>query len=317
MNKPLLSFVIPCYNEEENIGLLIAKVKDILRDFEEKYRYEIIVIDNDSADRSAEIVKQECTRDKRVKLIVNSRNFGWIRSPYYALLQAKGDAVMLLAADFQDPPELIPQFIRKWEEGFKIVIGVKDESDESALMFAVRKLYYHFIDKISSNKLFKNFTGFGLYDKKIITALKSFDDPYPYFRGLISEVGFQKAVIHFRQPTRKRGISASNFYALYDVAMLGITSYSKFPLRFATMVGFIMSGISFIIALVYLFLKLTYWYNFPAGNAPTVIGLFFIGSVQLFFIGILGEYIGAIHTIVQKRPLVIEKERVNFDDSAE
>lgn len=313
MDKKLISIVVPCFNEEDNILLMITKIRSLMESVGDRYDFEMIIIDNDSEDKSVEIIKQECSSDKRVKLIVNSRNFGWIRSPYHGLLQAKGDAVAYLAADFQDPPELILEFLKKWEEGYKIAIGVKAQSEESAAMFAIRKLYYSFIDKISNNKLFKNFTGFGLYDKRIIEILNQFEDPYPYFRGLISEVGFKKAILTFEQPTRKRGISASNFYALYDVAMLGITSYSKVPLRIATFAGFIMSALSFLVALVYLGMKLTYWYDFPAGNAPTVIGIFFFASVQLLFIGILGEYIGSIHTLVQKRPLVIEKERINFE----
>jgi glycosyltransferase involved in cell wall biosynthesis len=312
MSKKLISIVIPCYNEEDNILLMINKIRSLMNSVSETYDFEIIIIDNDSTDSSVRIIKSECETDLRIKLIVNSRNFGWIKSPYYGLLQAKGDAVAYLAADFQDPPELILEFLKKWEEGYKIAIGVKNQSEESKVMFAIRKLYYNFIDKISTNKLYKNFTGFGFYDKRILEILNQFDDPYPYFRGLISEVGFKKAIVSFEQPKRRRGISASNFYALYDVAMLGITSYSKVPLRIATFAGFIMSAVSLIVALVYLILKLTFWYSFPAGYAPTVIAIFFFASVQLFFTGILGEYIGSIHTIVQKRPLVIEKERVNF-----
>jgi glycosyltransferase involved in cell wall biosynthesis len=313
MSKKVITIVVPCFNEADNIGLMIEKLREVMSRYTEKYEHEILIIDNDSIDNTVQIIKAECAADKRIKLIVNSRNFGWIRSPYHGLLQATGDAVVYMAADFQDPPEVLHEFIAKWEEGYKIAIGIKSESEESFLMFRVRKAYYNLIDRISNNKLYKNFTGFGLYDKRIIEILRQFDDPYPYFRGLISEVGFKKALVTFTQPVRKRGITSSNFYGLYDVAMLGVTSYSKFPLRLATMVGFVMSGLSLLVALVYFGMKLTFWFDFPAGNAPTVIGIFFFASVQLFFIGILGEYIGSIHTIVQKRPLVIELERVNFD----
>ncbi len=313
MSRKLISIATPCFNEESNILLMIEKVKSIFETYSDKYDFEMIIIDNSSTDNSVNIIREECKKDKRIKLIINSRNFGWIRSPYYGLLQAKGDAVVYLASDFQDPPDLIPEFLQKWEEGSMIVMGIKSQSEESFLMFKLRSLYYSVIDKISNNKLYKNFTGFGLYDKRIIEILKQFNDPYPYFRGLISEVGFKKEIITYLQPTRKRGISASNFYALYDVAILGITSYSKIPLRLATMLGFAMSLLSLLVAILYLILKLTFWFNFPMGNAPTVIGIFFIGSIQLFFIGILGEYIGSIHTIVQKRPLVIELERINFE----
>lgn len=312
MQRKLISVVTPCYNEEDNIVLMIEKIRSIFEPFSSRYDLEIIIIDNDSTDNSVALVKQECSKDKRVKLIVNSRNFGWIRSPYYGLLQATGDAAIYLASDFQDPPDLIPQFIEKWEQDYKIVIGVKSESEETFLMYKVRGIYYNLIGRISQNKLYKNFTGFGLYDKRIIETFRDIDDPYPYFRGLVSEVGFEKAVIRYNQPTRKRGLSSSNFYALYDVAMIGITSYSKIPLRMATMLGFAMSGLSCLVAIVYLILKLTFWFNFPMGIAPMVIGIFFFGSVQLFFIGIVGEYVGSIHTIVQKRPLVVERERVNF-----
>ena len=313
MSRKLISIATPCFNEESNILLMIEKVKSIFETYSDKYDFEMIIIDNSSTDNSVNIIREECKKDKRIKLIINSRNFGWIRSPYYGLLQAKGDAVVYLASDFQDPPDLIPEFLQKWEEGSMIVMGIKSQSEESFLMFKLRSLYYSVIDKISNNKLYKNFTGFGLYDKRIIEILKQFNDPYPYFRGIISEVGFKKEIITYLQPTRKRGISASNFYALYDVAILGITSYSKIPLRLATMLGFAMSLLSLLVAILYLILKLTFWFNFPMGNAPTVIGIFFIGSIQLFFIGILGEYIGSIHTIVQKRPLVIELERINFE----
>lgn len=312
-SKPLISIVTPAYNEAENIGPLIEAIRQEMGKMEEKYNYEHIIIDNASTDDTVAIVKKYCEDDKRVKLIVNSRNFGHIRSPFYGLLQGKGDAVIIMASDFQDPIDLIPKHIENWENGYLLSLAIKNQAEEGWLFYNVRKSFYKIISRLSDTKLIKNYTGAGLYDKKIIDILKTINDPYPYFRGLISEIGFKKAIVYFKQPTRKRGFTKNNFYTLYDIGMLGITSYSKIPLRIAAMLGFVMSALSLLIAVIYLILKLIFWYNFPAGNAPTVIGIFFFSSVQLFFIGILGEYIGSIHTLVQNRPLVIEEERINFD----
>ncbi len=310
--KKIISIVTPTYNESENIGLLIEAIQKVMVTFTDRYDYEHIVVDNASTDTTAEIVKNICKQNAQVKLIVNSRNFGHIKSPVNGLFAAKGDAVMLMASDFQDPPELIEKHIQNWEAGYKISVAVKNQAEESWLFYNIRKTYYKMIGRLSDTNLIENFTGTGLFDRKIIDIIKQFDDPYPYFRGIISEVGFKKAVVHFKQPLRKRGFTKNNFYTLYDIGMLGITSHSKIPLRIATFLGFGMSALSLLIALIYLVLKLVFWSDYPAGNAPTVIGLFLFASVQLFFIGILGEYIGSIHTIVQKRPLVIEEERVNF-----
>ena len=307
----LISVVTPCYNEEENVQALYEQIKAVFDDLD-NYRYEHIFIDNASTDKTVAIIKSIAERDKNVKLIVNVRNFGHIRSPYHALLQTHGDAVIAMASDLQDPPALIADFIRHWEEGYKIVAGVKPQSQESAIMFAVRKSYYHLISKISDVQLIKNFTGFGLYDQSVIKILRDIDDPYPYFRGLISEIGFEVAQVPYLQPSRKCGISKNNFYTLYDIAMLGITNHSKVPLRLATMAGFLLSALSFLAAMIFFVLKLIFWQQIPMGIAPLAISLFFFSSVQLFFIGLLGEYIGAIHTQVRKRPLVIEKERINF-----
>jgi len=307
----LISIVTPCYNEEPNIKPLYLKVKDVM-DRLKIYDHEHIFIDNASTDNTVPILKDIAKNDKKVKIIVNSRNFGHIRSPFYALLQSKGDASIFLSADFQDPPEMIADFINKWEQGFKVVIGVKKRSRESFLMFAVRRLYYRIISSLSEVEQTQNFTGFGLYDKKIVDILRTIDDPYPYFRGLISDIGYEAAKIEFVQPARKKGRSKNNFYTLYDMAMLGITNHSKVPLRLATMLGFAVSIASIFVALGYFIYKLVFWKNFSVGIAPLVIGFFFFAAVQLFFIGILGEYIGAIHTQVLKRPLVIEKERINF-----
>lgn len=311
-NMPLISVVSPCYNEEENVEEVYRQVKEIFASFT-GYRYEHIFIDNSSSDGTVQILKRLAAEDNNLKIIINSRNFGHIRSPYYALLQAKGDAVVLLVSDLQDPPSLIRDFIRKWEEGYMVVLGVKTQSRETPAMFLVRKLYYELIGRLSEIELTKNNTGFGLYDQKVIEVLRTINEPYPYFRGLISEIGFESAKIEYTQPARTRGITKNNFYTLYDIAMLGITNHSKVPLRLAAMLGFVMSALSLMIAVGYFIAKLILWNWFSIGVAPIVIGLFFFSSVQLFFIGIIGEYIGSIHTQVHRKPLVIEKERVNFD----
>jgi polyisoprenyl-phosphate glycosyltransferase len=307
-----ISVITPCFNEEENVKELYGQVKIVFADLPQ-YEYEHIFIDNASKDRTVAILKEIAKEDRRVKLIVNTRNFGHIRSPFHALMQAKGDAAISIVADLQDPPVMIKEFIRKWEEGYKIVIGVKTQSEESPLFFAIRKAYYNLVGRLSEIELIKNFTGFGLYDQKVIEILRSIEDPYPYFRGLICDIGFERAVIEYVQPIRKRGFTKNNFYTLYDMAMLGITNHSKVPLRLATMTGFTVAFLNLIVASGYFVYKLIFWNSFTVGIAPLVIGLFFFASVQLFFIGIIGEYIGAIHTQVLKRPLVVEKERVNFD----
>jgi len=306
-----VSIVSGCYNEEGNIEEFLVRVKKVMNKLPQ-YEYEIIVIDNCSTDRTQELLRSYAATEKRVKLIFNTRNFGHIRSPYHALLQAEGDAVMLLVSDLQDPPELISDFLRRWEQGSKVVVGVKEHSDESKLFFLARRIYYRIVSKLAETELIENFTGFGLYDRVVIDYLRKLGDPYPYFRGLVADSGFQPSRVLYRQPVRKRGFSKNNFYTLYDIAMLGITNFSKVPLRIAAMLGFAASIVSLIFALIYLIYKIVFWNSFPVGAAPLVIGLFFFASVQLFFIGILGEYIGAIHTQVLKRPLVVEKERINF-----
>jgi glycosyltransferase involved in cell wall biosynthesis len=307
----LISVVTGCYNEEENIAEIYRQVKEVFGKLPQ-YQYEHIFIDNASKDRTVPILKEIAAKDKNVKIIINTRNFGHIRSPYYGLLQTKGDAVIAIAADLQNPPEMILDFIKKWEEGSKVVIGVKKKSQEFPLMSAIRNLFYNIIGKLSEIEQIPNFTGFGLYDKKVIDILSSIDDPYPYFRGLISDIGFEMAKVEYVQPARKKGRSKNNFYSLYDLAMLGIINHSKVPLRIATMLGFLISLASILVATGYFIYKLIFWSSFSVGIAPLVIGFFFFASVQLFFIGILGEYIGSIHTQVLKRPLVIEKERINF-----
>lgn len=309
----LLSIVTGCFNEEENVTELYERICRTFAAELPGYEYEIIFIDNASVDKTVEVLKGIASSDKRVKIIVNNRNFGHVRSGYHAILQAKGDAVIGMAADLQDPPELIPQFVRKWEEGYKIVLAQKTNSEESPLFFLVRKIYYNTVNRLSEIELVKNATGFGLYDQRVIEDVRQINDPYPYFRGLICDLGYKRALVPFTQPGRKRGITSNNFYSLWDMAMLGITNHSKVPLRLATFGGLIVAGLSFLVALGYLIYKFLYWDSFQLGLAPLVIGIFFIGSVQLVFVGLLGEYIGAIHTQILRRPPVIEKERINFD----
>lgn len=290
---------------------LYEEVKKIFKELDD-YAYEHIFIDNASKDKTVSILKEIAEKDKNLKIIVNTRNFGHLRSPHHALLQSKGDAAIILVADLQDPPNLIRDFLLKWEEGYKVVLGVIEKRKESRLISFVRKSYYNFINKISDIELVKNNTGFGLYDKEVIEILRKIDDPYPYFRGITAELGFESAKIKYKKAGRNKGLTKNNFYTLYDTAMLGITSHSKVPLRIATILGFIASFISLIIALIYFTYKFLFWKSFPVGIAPIVIGLFLFSSVQLFFLGIIGEYIGSVHTQVLRRPLVVEKERINF-----
>lgn len=307
-----ISVLIACYNEVENVSPLS---KEIIRVFESQlpaYDYEIIFIDNHSTDGTRELLAELCENNPKIRAIFNAKNFGHIRSPYYGLLQTTGDCTINLCADFQDPPELIPEFVRAWEEGYKIVIGIKTNSRESGLMYALRTLYYKTIKKISDIDQIEHFTGFGLYDKEFIQVLRDLDDPMPYLRGIVAELGYDRREIAYEQPRRKAGKTKNNWYTLYDMGMLGITSYSKVVLRMATILGFIFSAASFVIALVYLILKLTNWDTFPLGTAPILIGLFLIGSVIIFFIGLMGEYILNINTRVMKRPLVVEEKRLNF-----
>jgi glycosyltransferase involved in cell wall biosynthesis len=306
-----ISIVSGCYNEEDNLGEFFRRTIAAISEAG-SYDWEIIVIDNHSTDGTCEILKRYAAQEPRIKVIFNIRNFGHIRSPYHGILQGRGDAVIFLASDLQDPPEMIKQFVAAWEGGAKVVAAIKNESEESALFFLARKTYYNVVAKLSDVDLLKNFTGCGLYDQTVIEHLRNMQDPYPYFRGQISELGFPVHKILFVQPTRKRGFSKNNFYTLYDLAMLGFTNHTKIPLRLASMLGFVASLLSFLVGFIYLILKLVLWQNFTIGLAPVVVGLFFMGSVQLLFIGILGEYIGAIHTKVTKRPLVVEAERINF-----
>ena len=313
MPEKLISIVASCFNEEENIEPLYRRICEQL-DQLPQYRFEIVLADNASTDKTVERIKSLAANDRQLKLICNARNFGHIRSPLHAMMQSSGEAVIMIASDLQEPPELIPEFIRHWESGYKVVAGVKPKSRESAAMFAVRRLYYMTIGRLSEVRQIQNFTGFGLYDRKIVEIIRKIDDPYPYFRGLIADIGFSHVEVPYVQAQRTQGITKNNFYTLYDMAMLGITSHSKIPIRLATMGGFILSALSLLLAFGYFGYKLVRWDDFSIGIAPILIGFFFFSSVQLFFIGILGEYIGAIHTQVLKRPLVVEKERINFDE---
>ena len=311
----LISIVSSCYNEEGNVDVMAARVRSTMEGLPQ-YRYEHLFIDNHSSDGTVEKLRALAGADHRIKVIVNTRNFGYIRSPYYAIFQARGDAVVMIASDLQEPPEIIAEFVRKWEDGYKIAVGIKAASEEKPLIYFLRGLYYKIIRMSSSVDLLEQFTGFGLYDRKVVEILRGLREPYPYFRGLISDLGFDMAKVGYVQAARQRGKTKSNFFSLFDVAMLGFTNYTKIPLRMATLLGFFSAGVSLLVGVCYLLAKLVFWNSFSAGMAPVLIGLCFLGSVQLLFLGIIGEYVGSIFTYVQNRPLVVERERLNFDDEA-
>lgn len=301
--------VLPCYNEEDNVDELYRRLAAVF-DGLPQYTFEMLFIDNASTDGTVEKIKALIAHDPRVKLIVNARNFGHIRSPFHGMLQASGDCVIGMCTDLQDPPELIPHFLEHWERGASMVLGKKKSSQESPAFFALRGLYYRLARAMAEVPLLEHVTGFGLYDRRVLEIMRSFADPYPYGRGMIAEIGLPYVTIPYEQPLRQRGITKNNFYTLFDLALLGITSHSKVPLRVATIAGFFLSGISLLVALGFLVLKLTFWYALPAGYAPVVIGVFFLGSVQIFLIGLLGEYISAVLAQVRHRPLVVERERL-------
>lgn len=308
-----ISILTPCYNEEAGIRECVERVREVLERDLPQYDYEHILIDNCSADRTVAILKEIAAEDRRVKIIVNSRNFGLSRSPYHGKLQTTGDVVIPLVADLQTPPDLIPALIREWEKGFLIVVAIRTGMEESFLTRLFRNAFYKLIQRMSNVEQIEQFIGFGAFDRRIIDILRRIDDPTPYFRGLVSEVGFEKAFVTYHQPPRKHGKSRHSFFDLLDLAILGFTAHSKVPLRLMTAAGVVLSFISFLIGLAYLVAKLMFWDLVPFGMAPVLIGMFFFASVQFLFVGLLGEYIGAIHDIVRRRPLVIEKERVNFD----
>lgn len=311
MTKTLISIVTPTYNEIDNIDELLRRVNAATQNLSQ-YDFEFVVIDNCSTDGTQERLREIASQDPRVKVIFNARNFGHIRSPYYGILQSRGAATVYLASDLQDPPEMIPELLKEWESGYRLVMAIKPVSKSSPVMHFFRKSYYRLIDRISDVNIIKDSTGFGLYDKEVLDKLRKINDPYPFLRGLICELGYEVKTIQFVQPRRLGGITKNNFYTLFDIAMLGMVSHSKVPIRIAALVGFLLGTISILIAFVFLTLKLLFWNSFPLGYAPVVIGLFFLFGALLFFIGILGEYIGSIHTYLQNRPIVVEKERINF-----
>jgi glycosyltransferase involved in cell wall biosynthesis len=315
MPKRLLSVVTPCKNEEGNVLALYERVRNVMATTGE-YDYEHIFIDNASTDSTPDLLRGLAGNDTRVRVIFNTRDFGQNRSPYHAIMQARGVAVIGLASDLQDPPELITDFVRKWEEGYMVVLGQKTGSEESWVIYALRTIYYRLLRTFADVPLLDHVTGFGLYDRQVVEQLRALNEPVPYVRGLVSELGYAVARVPYTQPTRKSGITKNNFYTLYDMAMLGFTSHSKVPLRLATWLGFLGALLSLLAGTGYLIYKLVYWNEISVGIAPMVIGLFFISSVQLVFLGVLGEYIGAIHTQVQHRPYVVERERLNFDEDS-
>jgi glycosyltransferase involved in cell wall biosynthesis len=307
-----ISILTACFNEEDNVEELYRRVRAVMAGLG-RYRYEHVFIDNASTDNTVAVLKKMAAADTNVKIIVNARNFGHIRSPMHALHQTRGDAVIGLVADLQDPPEMIADMVREWENGYSMVLGIKRSSEENSLMFWVRKRYYHLVNRLSSVETFENFTGFGLYDRRVVDLVKSFSDPYPYFRGMLAEIGLPHKKLYYDQPARKCGITKNNFYTLYDIGMLGVINHSKVPLRLMAFAGLAGALFSFLVGFGYFIYKLAFWNNFTVGIAPLVIGIFFLGSIQLLFLGVLGEYVGAIHTQVQNRPFVVEKERVNFE----
>ena len=310
----IISLMVPCYNEEENIELMAMALTNIMREMLPSYGYEILFIDNCSTDGTREKLEAICTENRNIKAIFNVTNFGQFNSPFYGMCQTSGDCTITLCCDFQDPVELIPRFVEEWEKGHRIVSGVKSSSKENGFIYFLRTVYYKVIKNMSSVKMIEHFTGFGLYDKSFIALLKQLDDPIPFIRGIVAEygAGFNMKTIEYEQPKRRAGKTHNNFYSLYDAAMLSFTSYTKVGLRLATFLGFLMGSISFLIAMIYLVFKILNWNSFQAGYAPMIIGVFLIGSIQLFFIGFLGEYILNINTRVIHRPIVVEEKRINF-----
>ncbi len=312
--KKIISVVVPCYNEEENvIPISEAIVKEITENLPD-YDYELIFIDNDSSDTTRAKLKCICSQNKSIKAIFNAKNFGQFNSPYYGMLQSTGDCTIVMCADFQDPVEMIHVFVQEWEKGYKIVSGIKTSSRENPIMRFLRTCYYKTIKKMSNVEQIEHFTGFGLYDKSFIQVMRDLNDPTPFLRGIVAELGFRRKDIAYVQPRRRAGKTHNNWYSLYDAAMLSFTSYTKIGMRIATIIGFGISGLSLLISIIYLVMKLVYWDHFEMGYAPIMIGVFFLGGIQLFFTGLLGEYIMSINTRVMKRPLVIEETRINFDD---
>ncbi|MBT8530908.1 glycosyltransferase family 2 protein [Polynucleobacter paneuropaeus] len=313
VQKELISITSPCFNEEENIEELYRRVVVVMETLPE-YDFEYLLIDNASTDRTLEKLREIASKDPRVKVIVNTRNFGHIRSPYWGLINTTGAATIYLASDLQDPPELISEFIEQWQRGYKIVLAVKPVTSTNSLMHFLRRTYYRLLDKISEVPLIKDATGFGLYDKVVLDHIRVINDPYPFLRGLVCELGYQIKTIPFDQPRRSRGISKNNFYSLFDIALLGIVSHSMVPIRVASILGFLLAFFSILTACILLLVKLLFWESIPVGYAPAGIAILLLFGVLLFFIGMVGEYVGVIHNHVQRRPIVVEKERINFDN---
>lgn len=309
-----ISILIPCYNEEENVVPMSEAIVDLFANELTQYDYELLFIDNDSKDNTRPLLREICAKNQRIKAIFNAKNFGQFNSPYYGMLQTTGDCTIGMVCDFQDPIELIPQYIREWENGYKIVIGIKKTSKENPIMYKLRSIYYKVIKKFSNVEQIEHFTGSGLYDKEFVDVLRNLKDPTPFLRGIVAELGYRRKEIPYEQPQRRAGKTHNNFYTLYDAAMLSFTSYTKIGLRLATFMGVGIGIVSAVMGLAYLILKLIYWDRFAAGMAPMLIGIFFLGSIQLFFLGFLGEYVLSMNQRIMNRPLVIEEERLNFED---
>lgn len=309
-----ISIMIPCYNEEENVVPITQAVVEMFARDLPQYDYEILFIDNCSTDRTRDLLRMICSENKKVKAILNVTNFGQFNSPYYGICQTTGDCTIPLCCDFQDPVELIPVFVKEWENGYKIVSGIKSSSKENGFVYFLRSVYYKLIKNMSSVEMIEHFTGFGLYDKTFVKLLRQLDDPIPFIRGVVAEYGYKRKDIEYEQPKRRAGKTHNNWYSLYDAAMLSFTSYTKVGLRLATFVGFLGSALSILVAFVYFIMKMIWWDRFPAGMIPVLLGIFVLGSMQLFFIGLMGEYIMNINTRVMRKPLVVEEERINFED---
>lgn len=316
-NKKRISIVTPCFNEECNVEELYTRIRETMHLLSDTYDYEHIIVDNASTDGTVDLAKRLATQDSKLKIIINTRNFGPVRSPYHGVLEAFGDAVVLIAADLQDPPELIAEYVKKWEQGFYVVLPTKPRSEESLVMQKIRKFYYNLLNSISDVPLENNATGAGLFDKKVVDVLRQLSDPYPYFRGLVCDLGFSRCTVDFVQPKRKRGFSKANIYGMFDQALLAMTKHSKLPLRLMTFIGLALGVVAFLLSVLFFVLKLLYWDSFNMGMAPLLIGVFFMASIQIFFLGIIGEYVGMILTHVRGMPHVIERERINFTENKE
>ena len=307
-----ISIMVPCYNEEENVVPLSETLIDMFKNDLPNYEYDILFIDNASTDTTRVKLRALCENNPKIRAIFNAKNFGQFNSPYYGILQTEGDCTIPVCADFQDPIELIPELVKKWEEGFNIVCAIKSHSKENKIMYFLRSVYYKMIKKMSSSEQIEHFTGFGLYDKSFVQVLRDLDDPIPFIRGIIGELGYKRTEIEYVQPQRRAGKTHNNFYTLYDAAMLSFTSYTKIGLRLATFIGAICGGASIVVGIIYLVFKLIYWDRFVAGMAPLILIVSFMSSLQIFFIGLMGEYILSMNKRLMNRPLVIEEERLNF-----